>query len=76
MIDDNNKSTINNNSLNDKEATPNKSESSNTELPIGISLGLCIGVALGAAFNNIGIGTALGVCIGAFMGHLIKTRNN
>ncbi|MDD4700038.1 MAG: hypothetical protein PHV07_07260 [Oscillospiraceae bacterium] len=76
MIDDNNKSDINNNLLNDKESTPNKSEYSNTELPIGISLGLCIGVALGAVFNNIVIGTTLGVCVGAFIGHLIRMRNN
>ena len=76
MIDKNDKSTIKSNSINDKKTAPDKSESKDSELPIGIALGLCIGVALGAVYNNIGIGTALGVCIGAFMGHLIKSRKN
>ena len=76
MTDDNNKSTVNNQSSSGKEPMPKKNESNKNELPIGISLGLCIGVALGAVFINIGIGTAVGVCLGAFVGHLIKIRNN
>ena len=30
-----------------------------------IGIGLCIGVALGAAFDNIGLGIALGLVFGA-----------
>jgi len=72
MINDSNKSTVNSKPSSYKESTSNKSEPNKTELPIGISSGLCIGVALGIVFNNIGVFTAVGVCIGAFVGHLIK----
>lgn len=34
-----------------------------------VGIGLALGVALGAAMDNVGIGIALGIAIGAAMDH-------
>lgn len=41
----------------------NKQQNSN-DSPISISLGLCIGVLVGVAIDNIGLGMLLGVALG------------
>ena len=43
---------------------------------IGISLGLCFGVALGAVMHNIGLGTALGLPFGAAFGVVWARRKS
>lgn len=75
MNKEDNKSTDIDQTNNGNSASPS-TDDDNNYLATGVSLGLCIGVALGAVFNNIGIGTAVGVCLGAFMGHIIQVRNN
>ncbi len=50
-----------------KPETPKKSGFSKNESMIGV--GLALGVALGAAFDNIGLGISLGLCFGAAAGY-------
>ena len=40
-----------------------------------IGIGLCFGIAFGAAFDNIGLGICLGLVFGAAMQKLKKVRN-
>lgn len=40
-----------------------------------IGIGLCIGVALGAAFDNIGLGIALGLVFGAAIQQYKKKKD-
>ena len=40
-----------------------------------IGIGLCFGVAFGAAFDNIGLGICLGLVFGAAMQKLKNVRN-
>ena len=42
-----------------------------------IAIGMCLGVALGAAFDNRGVGIALGIAFGAAFGAAFdQMRNN
>jgi len=45
-------------------------------MPIGMCLGLSVGVAIGAAFHNIGIGMCLGLGIGMCLGVIIDANKN
>ena len=40
-----------------------------------IGIGLCFGVAFGAAFGNVGLGICLGLVFGVAMQQLKKVRN-
>lgn len=46
-----------------KKGTNNQEKDKNSY----IALGLCFGVALGAAFNNLALGISLGVAVGAIL---------
>ena len=41
---------------------------------VGISLGLCFGVALGAASQHVGLGMALGVSLGTAFGAALARK--
>lgn len=41
----------------------------------GLAIGISVGVALGAAFNNLAIGIAIGVGIGIAFDGVIARRN-
>ena len=52
----------------------NKKESNNRDKMIGI--GLALGVAFGAAIDNVGLGICLGLAIGAGLGFWIYKENS
>ena len=53
---------------------PEKENSARTKNGYYIGFGIAIGVALGAAFDNLGVGIALGVAIGAAIEGVQKRR--
>ena len=44
-------------------------------LPIGMCLGMGVGVAIGAAMDNIGVGMCLGIGIGLCFGSALNAAN-
>lgn len=55
----------------------NKNDNDNIQfLPIGMCLGISIGMAIGAAFDNIPIGMCLGVGCGSLIGSLLSVAAN
>lgn len=56
----------------------NKKEPENkvNNLPIFMSIGISVGMAIGAAFDNIPIGMCIGVAIGVSIGSLLDARNH
>ncbi len=53
----------------------NKQQNSN-DSPINISLGLCIGVLVGVAIDNIGLGMLLGVALGLCIYPLFNNKKD
>ena len=43
---------------------------------IGIALGLCFGVVLGAAMHNTGLGIAIGLPFGAAIGYVLARKHS
>ncbi len=52
-----------------------KPENQVSWLPIGMCLGVSIGMAIGAAADNIPLGMSIGVSIGVGIGALIDHKN-
>ncbi len=57
-------------------AEADKASNSIQYMPIGMCLGLSVGMAIGAAFDSIGIGMCLGVGIGMSLGVIIDANKN
>lgn len=54
------------------EETPKENTESTTHwLPIGMCLGISIGMSIGVATDNVGVGMCLGVGIGSCLGALM-----
>lgn len=51
-----------------KENKPKDEEDNNYWLPIGMSIGLCLGVGVGAATNNMSLWLPIGLCLGVSLG--------
>ena len=47
--------------------------SKNTKVGVGLTLGICIGTAIGAATDNMGVWIALGVSMGLVIGAATST---
>jgi hypothetical protein len=58
----------------DKEEITNDNRKTRKYLPIGLALGAGVGVALGSAFDSIGMGIALGVGCGIAIGAAIDRQ--
>ncbi len=57
---------------NDDKQKNNEDKSYN---PSMIAYGLCLGVAFGAAFDNVGLGIAFGLCFGAGLAYTIPSKS-
>ena len=51
-----------------------KEESKPSMVGTGLALGMCFGVALGSAFDNVGTGLALGLSFGIVFGACMDAR--
>jgi len=61
----------------DKTDSENKKELSDKKenyTALGLSLGLCAGVVIGALTNHIGLYLPIGMCLGLAIGSLIKKK--
>lgn len=56
-----------------QEKPPSKTEDTNY-VGLGIALGAGVGVALGAAFNNLAMGVALGAGLGVVLGAVLYSQ--
>ena len=61
-----------------EKAQKENTESATHWLPIGMCLGISIGMSIGVAMDNVGVGMCLGVgfgsCLGAFMDAMQKKK--
>ncbi|MBQ4050075.1 MAG: hypothetical protein IJD13_00455 [Oscillospiraceae bacterium] len=56
-------------------ADKNKNDNQTSWLPIGLCLGMGIGVTFGAALDNLSLGMTLGPCFGLLLGAVLDSRN-
>ena len=54
---------------------PEKKKGPDNYTSIGISLGLCLGAAFGLLIGNMAMGAGIGLCIGIAIGAIIKKKN-
>ena len=54
----------------------NKKKSEHEYMIVGLSIGLCLGVSLGAVFENTGAGISIGMCLGIAIGSLMDHAKN
>jgi len=52
-----------------------KSENTNNQIVLWLSIGIAIGTSLGIVFHNIPIGVALGISIGLIIGASLSQKN-
>jgi threonine/homoserine efflux transporter RhtA len=50
------------------DPAPRKPASKSTLSPLGIAIGLCMGVGYGIALDNLAMGVGVGLCFGASLG--------
>ena len=52
-----------------------KPDNTMTYMPLGMCIGLSVGMAIGAAFHHISIGMCIGLSVGMAIGAVIDAQN-
>lgn len=59
-----------------KKDESKEDETDNNWLPIGMCLGISIGLAIGTASNNLGLWLPIGLCLGVSLGVAFSSKKD